>query len=142
MLSKNVLLPTSGKQLANVPENMFNLVFGYDDSRFYGNIAGKYVGSFYGDLTNKEKIEGRTVFDLNAGIYLPVDKKVIKSAALRFSMLNVFDKEYLSSARTVAFNSAPVNGLGRARRTTTWVKSVRRWCRWRPTSKPTPKPNV
>ena len=112
LLSKNVLLPTSGKQLANVPENMFNLVFGYDDSRFYGNIAGKYVGSFYGDLTNKEKIEGRTVFDLNAGIYLPVDKKVIKSAALRFSMLNVFDKEYLSSARTVAFNSAPVNGLG------------------------------
>lgn len=63
-------------------------------------------------MTNKEKIEGRTVFDLNAGIYLPVDKKVIKSAALRFSMLNVFDKEYLSSARTVAFNSAPVNGLG------------------------------
>ena len=51
------------------------------------------------------------MFDLNAGIYLPVDKKVIKSATLRFSMLNVFDKEYLSSARTVAFNSAPVNGL-------------------------------
>lgn len=111
-VSKNALLPTSGKQLANVPKNMFNLVFGYDDSRFYGNIAGKYVGSFYGDLTNNEKIDGRTVFDLNAGIYLPVDKKVIKSAALRFSMLNVFDKEYLSSVRTVSFNSAPVNGLG------------------------------
>ncbi|MEB0255806.1 TonB-dependent receptor, partial [Pseudomonas sp. 5S2] len=76
-------------------------VFGYDDSRYYGNIAGKYVGSFYGDMTNKEKIEGRTVFDLNEGIYLPVDKKVIKTAALRFSMLNVIDKEYLSSARTV-----------------------------------------
>ena len=110
-VSKNVLLPTKGNQLANVPENMLNLVFGYDDKRYYGNIAGKYVGAFYGDLTNNEKISGRTVFDLNAGIYLPVDKKVFKSAALRFSMLNVFDKEYLSSARTVSFNSAPVNGL-------------------------------
>ncbi|MQA52361.1 TonB-dependent receptor [Pseudomonas piscis] len=111
LTNKNVLLPTSGKQLANVPENMFNLSLGYDDSRYYGNVVGKYVGAFYGDLTNDEKISGRTVFDLNAGIHLPVDKKVLKSATLRFSMLNVFDKEYLASTRTVSFNSVRTNGL-------------------------------
>lgn len=111
LTNKNVLLPTSGKQLANVPENMFNLSLGYDDSRYYGNVVGKYVGAFYGDLTNDEKIAGRTVVDLNAGIYLPVDKKVLKSATLRFSMLNVFDKEYLASTRTVSFNSQSTNGL-------------------------------
>nr|WP_249735580.1 MULTISPECIES: TonB-dependent receptor [Pseudomonas] len=109
--NKNVLLPTSGKQLANVPENMFNLSLGYDDSRYYGNVVGKYVGAFYGDLTNDEKIAGRTVVDLNAGIHLPVDKKVLKSATLRFSMLNVFDKEYLASTRTVSFNTQRTNGL-------------------------------
>lgn len=111
LTNKNVLLPTSGKQLVNVPENMFNLSLGYDDSRYYGNVVGKYVGAFYGDLTNDEKISGRTVFDLNAGIHLPVDKKVLKSATLRFSMLNVFDKEYLASTRTVSFNSVRTNGL-------------------------------
>lgn len=111
LTNKNVLLPTSGKQLANVPENMFNLSLGYDDSRYYGNVVGKYVGAFYGDLTNDEKIAGRTVVDLNAGIHLPVDKKVLKSATLRFSMLNVFDKEYLASTRTVSFNSVKTNGL-------------------------------
>ena len=74
-------------------------------------MVGKYVGAFYGDLTNDEKISGRTVFDLNAGIHLPVDKKVLKSATLRFSMLNVFDKEYLASVRTVSFNSVRTNGL-------------------------------
>ncbi|AZC22703.1 TonB-dependent receptor family protein [Pseudomonas sessilinigenes] len=111
LTNKNVLLPTSGKQLVNVPENMFNLSLGYDDSRYYGNVVGKYVGAFYGDLTNDEKISGRTVFDLNAGIHLPVDKKVLKSATLRFSMLNVFDKEYLASTRTVSFNSVKTNGL-------------------------------
>ncbi|ALI00421.1 ferrichrome porin FhuA [Pseudomonas sp. FW306-02-F02-AA] len=109
--NKGVLLPTSGKQLTNVPQNMLNLSLGYDDNRFYGNVAGKYVGSYYGDLTNDEKIAGRTVVDLNAGVYLPVDKKVFKKATLRFSMLNVFDKEYLASVRTVSFNSQPTNGL-------------------------------
>lgn len=111
LTNKNVLLPTSGKQLVNVPQNMFNLSLGYDDSRYYGNVVGKYVGAFYGDLTNDEKISRRTVFDLNAGIHLPVDKKVLKSATLRFSMLNVFDKEYLASTRTVSFNSVKTNGL-------------------------------
>jgi len=36
---------------------------------------------------------------------------VLKSATLRFSMLNVFDKEYLASTRTVSFNSVKTNGL-------------------------------
>jgi iron complex outermembrane receptor protein len=112
IISRSSPLPTDGKQLANVPKNMFNASLGYDDGRFYGNVVGKYVGAYYGDLMNDEKISGRTVYDLNAGVRLPVDKKILKSATLRFSMLNVFDKEYLSSARTVSFNSQPVNGVG------------------------------
>ncbi|MGC1328721.1 TonB-dependent receptor family protein [Pseudomonas sp.] len=111
VVSKGADLPTSGNQLANVPKNMFNASLGYDDKHYYGNVAGKYVGSYYGDLTNDEKISGRTVFDLNAGIYLPVDKKIIKTATLRFSVLNVFDKQYLSSASTVSFNSKAYNGV-------------------------------
>ena len=112
IISRSSPLPTDGKQLANVPKNMFNASLGYDDGRFYGNVVGKYVGAYYGDLMNDEKISGRTVYDLNAGVRLPVDKKILKSATLRFSMLNVFDKEYLSSARTVSFNSQLVNGVG------------------------------
>ncbi len=108
---RNTALPSAGKQLANVPKNMFNASIGYDNQRFYGNVVGKYVGSYYGDLTNDEQIAGRTVVDLNAGVRLPVDKKVFKSAAIRVSMLNVFDKEYLSSARTVVPNAAAVNRL-------------------------------
>jgi iron complex outermembrane receptor protein len=111
VITRNTPLPTAGKQLANVPKNMFNASVGWDNQRFYANAVGKYVGAYYGDLTNDEEISGRTVFDLNAGVRLPVDKKIFKSAAIRFSMLNVFDKEYLSSARTVSFNTQPTNGL-------------------------------
>ena len=114
VISRNKALPTSGKQLANVPKNMFNASLGYDNKRYYGNVAAKYVGSYYGDLTNDQEISGRTTFDINAGVRLPVDKKILKSAAIRVSMLNVFDKEYLSSARTVVLNAAPVNGVNAA----------------------------
>ena len=65
-------------------------------------------------MTNDQEIAGRTTVDLSAGVRLPVDKKIFKSAAIRVSMLNVFDKEYLSSARTVVLNAAPVNGLNAA----------------------------
>ncbi|MGB8666224.1 MAG: TonB-dependent receptor, partial [Serratia inhibens] len=104
-------LPTSGKEVPNVPKNLLNMTLGYDDGLYYGSVSGKYVSSFYGDLTNDEKIGGRTVFDLAAGVYLPVDKKIIKSAALRFGVSNLFDKEYLTSVRTTTFNAAPYGGV-------------------------------
>ncbi|MBQ4788353.1 TonB-dependent receptor [Pectobacterium versatile] len=104
-------LPTTGKQVANAPKNMLNLGLGYDDGLYYAGVNSRYVGSFYGDMTNDEKIGGRTVFDLSAGVYLPVDKKIVKSATLRFGVSNLFDKEYLDSARSVSFNSRSYNGV-------------------------------
>ncbi|KHN90654.1 TonB-dependent receptor [Pectobacterium actinidiae] len=104
-------LPTTGKQVANAPKNMLNLGLGYDDGLYYAGVNSRYVGSFYGDMTNDEKIGGRTVFDLSAGVYLPVDKKIVKSATLRVGVNNLFDKEYLDSARSVSFNSKSYNGV-------------------------------
>ncbi|XYQ55887.1 TonB-dependent receptor family protein [Pectobacterium carotovorum] len=104
-------LPTTGKQVANAPKNMLNLGLGYDDGLYYAGVNSRYVGSFYGDMTNDEKIGGRTVFDLSAGVYLPVDKKIVKSATLRFGVNNLFDKAYLDSARSVSFNSRSYNGV-------------------------------
>lgn len=34
---------------------MLNASLGYDDGLYYGSFGGKYVSSFYGDLTNDEK---------------------------------------------------------------------------------------
>lgn len=104
-------LPTAGKTVANVPKNMLNMSLGYDDGLYYGSFGGKYVSAFYGDLTNDEKISGRTVFDVAAGVHLPVDKKIVKSATLRFGIDNLFDKQYLTSVRSTTFNSAPYDGV-------------------------------
>ncbi|WP_330211097.1 TonB-dependent receptor [Pseudomonas sp. AM4(2022)] len=108
---KPIVLPTSGKQFANVPKNMLAANIGYDDGRFYGTFGGKYTSKLYGDLTNDEAISGRTVFNLGAGIYLPVDKKVVKDATLRLNVDNLFDKKYLDGVYTTKTNAASYSGL-------------------------------
>ncbi len=109
-----VYVPTKGKQVAGVPKNMFNLSLGYDDGRFYGNVIGKYVDNQYGDLTNDQSIPHYTVVDLNVGYRLPVNKEYVKSATVRLSVNNVFNREYLTGVRTVTFNSVRYNGEGSA----------------------------
>lgn len=108
---KSIVLPTSGKQFANVPKNMLAANIGYDDGRFYGTFGGKYTSKLYGDLTNDEAISGRTVFNLGAGIYLPVDKKVVKDATLRLNVDNLFDKKYLDGVYTTKTNAASYSGF-------------------------------
>ena len=99
-------LPTSGKEVPNVPKNLLNMTLGYDDGRYYGSVSGKYVSGYYGDLTNDEKVSGRTIVDLAAGVHLPVNNTFIKSATLRVGVDNLFDRKYLSSAQTTTFNAA------------------------------------
>ena len=106
-----ILLPTSGKQFANVPKNMLAANIGYDDGRYYGTFGGKYTSKLYGDLTNDEAISGRTVFNAGAGIYLPVDKKVVKDATLRLNVDNLFDKKYLDGVYTTKTNAASYSGF-------------------------------
>ena len=106
-----VTLPTSGQQFANVPEHMLAANIGYDNGRYYGTFGGKMTSKLYGDLTNDESIPGRTVFNLGAGIYLPVDKRVFKSATLRLNVDNLFDKQYLDGVYTVKTNSASYSGF-------------------------------
>lgn len=46
------------------------------------------------------------------GYRLPVNKNYMKSATVRLSVNNVFNREYLSGVRTVVFNSVRYNGTG------------------------------
>jgi len=94
-----------------VPTNMLAANIGYDDGRFYGTFGGKYTSKLYGDLTNDEAISGRTVFNAGAGIYLPVDKKVVKDATLRLNVDNLFDKKYLDGVYTTKTNAASYSGF-------------------------------
>lgn len=51
------------------------------------------------------------MFNLGAGIYLPVDKKVVKDATLRLNVDNLFDKKYLDGVYTTKTNAASYSGF-------------------------------
>ncbi|MBF7686267.1 TonB-dependent receptor [Acinetobacter sp. B10A] len=123
-IKKGVYLPTVGKQTPNTSKNVFTAGIGYDNSTWLWNFSGNYTGPFYGDLTNDEKISGRTTFDFSAGVRLPVKNSFVKDVSLKFGVNNIFDKEYLASAKTVQMNSkttgtatgsAPLYNIGEER---------------------------
>lgn len=105
-----VTLPTAGKQSPNVPRHMLAANIGYDNGRYYGTFGAKLTSKLYGDMTNDESIPGRTIFNLGAGVYLPVDERLFKSATLRLNVDNLFDKEYLDGVYTIKTNSATYGG--------------------------------
>ncbi|MGY4533713.1 iron complex outermembrane receptor protein [Pseudomonas sp. TE3786] len=105
LLYRGIDMPTEGKDVAGVPRNMFNASLGWDNGRYYSNIVGKYVGKQYGDMTNDQSIPDYAIADLNLGVHLPVNKNLMKSAAIRLSVTNLFDKDYLSGVKTTQFSS-------------------------------------
>ena len=105
LLYRGIDMPTQGKDVAGVPRNMFNASLGWDNGRYYSNIVGKYVGKQYGDMTNDQSIDDYTIADLNLGVHLPVNKNLMKSATIRLSVTNLFDKDYLSGVKTTQFSS-------------------------------------
>ena len=108
IVRNSTTLVTSGKQTPNTSKNTLTASLGYDNNKWMWNTKANYVSSFYGDMTNDEKIGGRTTFDLSAGVHLPIDKKFIKEANLNFGVNNLFNKEYLGFASTVQQNSKTV----------------------------------
>lgn len=92
-----VSLPTEGKQVPGSSKNALTATLGYDNGRYYGNFTGRYLSSFYGDMTNNEQIGGRTVFDLAAGYHFPVNTKAVSDVTFRFGINNVFNKEYITA---------------------------------------------
>ncbi|MDR2626344.1 MAG: TonB-dependent receptor, partial [Zoogloeaceae bacterium] len=103
--SVGTLADTQGKQLFNTPKTLASLGVGYDDGKFYANLLGRYVGNFYGDLENREKIGDYTVVDAGFGYRLKWEQH---TAVLRLNLNNLFDKHYLSGVATgvVSIDSA------------------------------------
>ncbi|WP_437881961.1 TonB-dependent receptor family protein [Pseudomonas sp. LRF_L74] len=102
-------IDTSGKQLYDTPRHLLSAGIGYDDKTFYANFLGRYTGSFYGDLANKEKIGGYTVFDLNLGYRLNNLGAALKNATLTLNLNNVFDKQYLSGVNSGSVSADPAD---------------------------------
>ena len=104
-------LPTSGKKMPDTPDWLASLAVQYTQGAFYASAQGRYVGSRYTTLVNDDQIGGYTLFDLGAG-YRFEKALFLKTPTLRFTLTNLFNKQYLSmngpSGTSFANNVNPV----------------------------------
>jgi iron complex outermembrane receptor protein len=93
----NALLPTSGKQLTDVPRTTAAGQIRYDDGTLFGQVQAKYTGRRYSTLVNDDYVSPLTTVDLMAGYNLPSAWTRGVRTSLTVNVSNVFDKRYFGA---------------------------------------------
>jgi iron complex outermembrane receptor protein len=94
-LSKGAILATKGNQIPNTPQAMFKAGVTYTWHDFAFTPVVRVIGERYGDPANKNKVPGYTVTDFTAA-YNINNKFGLQEATLKFGVVNLFNKEYIS----------------------------------------------
>ncbi len=104
-------LPTRGMRAVSSPTVQFGAGGLYDDGRFFGSIASKYVGRQYSTFMNDESIKGYATLDLSIGVHL-AEWLDGKRTDLRINAINVTDPHVLAGVQAVSTNARDVAGRG------------------------------
>ncbi|MET3760532.1 TonB-dependent receptor [Sphingomonas sp. UYEF23] len=102
-------LPTRGKHAVSSPTFQAGLGGTYDDGRFFGSSALKYVARQYATFVNDESIPGYATLDLSVGVHLAkwLDGK---RTDLRLNAINVTNPRVLSGVAAVTPNARDTIG--------------------------------
>ncbi|WP_404969342.1 TonB-dependent receptor [Sphingomonas sp. PP-CC-1A-547] len=104
-------LPTRGKHAVSSPTVQFGAGGIYDDGRFFGSVASKYIGRQYASFMNDERIKGYATLDLSVGMHL-ADWLDGKRTDLRVNAINVTDPHVLAGVQSVSTNAQDTIGRG------------------------------
>lgn len=98
---ENITAPTSvGKQLSDIPEDMYNVVLGYDQGKWFGSIGAEYASKVYNTDTNADTASGvQGAFDAYTLWNTKIGYRVTKNMDVSLAVNNLFDEEYFSSNR-------------------------------------------
>lgn len=94
-LKGGVPIATKGNQIPNTPQAMFKAGVTYTWYDFAFTPVVRVIGSRYGDAENRNKVSGYTVADFTAA-YNISNKFGLQEATLKFGVVNLFDKKYIS----------------------------------------------
>ena len=94
-LSGGSPIKTKGNQLPNTPRAMFKAGVTYSWYDFAFTPVVRVIGDRYGDAQNKNKVSGYAVADFTVA-YNIRQKLGLEEATLKFGVVNLFDKEYIS----------------------------------------------
>lgn len=96
------IVQCGGKQMADTPKFMAKAGATYTLSGFTASPMVRYLGARYGDVENKQKVDGYVLADLHLG-YHTGPLWALKDLAFTFSALNLFDKRYIANINTSDF---------------------------------------
>ena len=105
------MLPTRGKHAVSSPTLQLASGGTFDDGRFFGSFALKYIGRQYATFLNDESIKGYATLDLSVGVHL-ADWIDGKRTDLRINAINVTDPHVLSGVQAVTTNAHDAIGRG------------------------------
>lgn len=94
-LSGGAPISTKGKQIPNTPRAMFKAGVTYTWNDFAFTPVVRIISERYGDAQNLNKVPGYTVADFNVA-YNIRQKFGLDEATLKFGVVNLFDKKYIS----------------------------------------------
>ena len=97
-------LATRGKHAVSSPTVQFGAGGTYDDGRFFGSVASKYLGRQYATFVNDERIKGYATLDLSVGVHL-AEWLDGKRTDLRVNAINVTDPHVLAGVQAVSTNA-------------------------------------
>ncbi len=103
-------LPTAGKIAVRSPAFQGAVGLDYDDGRFFGNLAVKYVGSQYATFLDDQQIPSHAQADATLGFRLP-DYAFIKKPEARINFINLTDAKFLSGVAAVTPNAENAVGV-------------------------------
>ncbi|WP_241659662.1 TonB-dependent receptor [Sphingomonas glacialis] len=104
-------LPTRGKHAVSSPTFQLGMGGTYDDGRFFGSSALKYVARQYATFVNDESIPGYATLDLSVGVHL-AEWLDGKRTDLRLNAINVTNPRVLSGVAAVTTNAQDTIGRG------------------------------
>lgn len=94
-LGQHGQIVTKGNQIPNTPRAMFKAGLTYTWNDFAFTPVVRIIGERYGDAENRNKVSGYTVADFNVA-YNIREKFGLQEATLKFGVVNLFDKKYIS----------------------------------------------
>ena len=98
-LGGGALLATKGNQIPNTPQSMLKAGLTYTWHDFAFTPVVRYIGERYGDAANTQKVPGYTVADFTVA-YNIQEKFGLDEATVKFGVVNVFDRKYISQIST------------------------------------------
>lgn len=108
--TKQVLLPTAGKDAPNSPARKAGLSVEYQDGAFWVRLKARATSKQYASLMNDEVAPGYTTYGLDGGYTLP-NFSVFKRPKLSFNISNLTDKQYRNPSSTTVVNALPYQGV-------------------------------